>query len=144
MTRSEQEIFVRSVERRCRGLCLSTDDSQRENFAEWYKISATKDWDSAVEFLLRIEKSIREYMAQTFPDRSLPILSISEVERDDWVRLQEIIFKFIRPRGDEIGLGCGWDLNDEITQHPFDGMERKYECPNCGNKGTYRSPIFYD
>ncbi len=47
------------------------------------------------------------------------------------------------PRGsDGVRTGCGSQfLNDVILQYPFDGAEHEYECPRCGNEGTFRSPV---
>jgi hypothetical protein len=35
---------------------------------------------------------------------------------------------------------CGQDLNAVILAGPLDGEEHAYECPGCGNAGSYRAP----
>ena len=38
--------------------------------------------------------------------------------------------------------GCGYDFNQIILLHHFDGQEHPYRCPQCGVEGTFRSPLF--
>jgi hypothetical protein len=45
-----------------------------------------------------------------------------------------------RLRFAHFGKPCGYDFNLTILSGPLDGKETGYLCPNCGNKGTYRSP----
>ncbi|HSR50922.1 MAG TPA: hypothetical protein VLV83_08835 [Acidobacteriota bacterium] len=37
---------------------------------------------------------------------------------------------------------CGYDFNETILSNPLDGKVRDYECPQCGQKGSYRAPLF--
>lgn len=37
---------------------------------------------------------------------------------------------------------CGYDFNNVVVQHPFDGQSHVVECPNCHQKINFTSPVF--
>lgn len=38
--------------------------------------------------------------------------------------------------------GCGYDVNNLIVKHAFDGEEHTEPCPNCETEIAFRAPTF--
>jgi hypothetical protein len=37
---------------------------------------------------------------------------------------------------------CGYDVNELILKHPFDGKDHTERCPRCKTEISFRSPVF--
>lgn len=40
--------------------------------------------------------------------------------------------------------GCGYEYAELVIAEPFDGEEHDVTCPKCGNKSSFRAPLFAD
>lgn len=38
--------------------------------------------------------------------------------------------------------GCGYDVNEMIIKHPFDGVTRKENCPKCNTEQVFHVTPF--
>jgi hypothetical protein len=127
MKRSEAEIDMRRVDRRCRGPWLLSLADQQVLREKWQAIVATNNVRNAAVFVLALEKTL-----------SVPTAMASTASNDSWAQLSrrsaELIFACKE--------NCGYDVNDLICQHPFDGVEREAACPKCGQTHTFST--FYE
>lgn len=137
MLRADAEKQVRAVERTCRGLNLLREDYRREMFAKLEKVAHSTitctlsgDWrtpyhelrQTVLEALFTPEGATRHGAPRQYE-------TIGEAWSDVAVLL-------------DMRAGCGADFNDIICAHPFDGQQREYRCPRCGQTGPFTSPYF--
>lgn len=133
--REANEAQVLAVTKKCRGPYVTDAEEQAEGFDEWRGIEGV-DEKAARALITRLEERATE-LAPTGMAVAAP-----PVGEGDWEGLKRAAFPLIRLRGDRIGRGCGWDLNEEIIKHPFDGGEHVTECPNCGISISWKAPVF--
>jgi len=140
----EKDAHVRLVGRRCRGPLLTTVEYQRGAFDRWYDLEDAGDAAGAVVMLGALFEAAMKLKHPGFKMRA-PTLpeNIDEITPALWETLRRRAFPLIRLYGDQVGRGCGWDVNEEITAQPYDGESRSVECPKCGSVLEYTSPVFY-
>ena len=135
--RGEQEAHVLAVRKRCRGVHLVREKEQRSRFDAWTALEDSADLKGASVMISNLVEAANKHTKSGFVV-SEPIYTGDEGFDD----LRRIAFPLIRLRGDKIGQGCGWDLNEEILKHPFDGAEHLTTCPNCGIEMSWKAPVF--
>ena len=135
----EQEAIVEAVTKRCRGVHLVEPEKQTTRFEAWYALERKDNVKGAAKMIAELAEAANEHTPAGY------IVSAPIVPEDaDWDALRRLAFPLIRLRGDAVGRTCGWDLNEEIVQHPFDGAEHLTECPNCGIEISWKAPVFHD
>ncbi len=132
--RKVQEEVVLGITRRCRGPHLVAEGEQRERFDRWYEIEKAGKEKPARTMIAELVEAANELAPFEVVAR--------HAEKGDWEGLRRAAFPLIRLRGDAVGHGCGWDLNEEILKHPFDGEDHETECPNCGVSMGWTAPVF--
>lgn len=126
LTRAAAETLVRSIHRSCRGPHAPTAGAARRHVTAWWKADteagtlSEADRDTRVA-VLAAASSVAAVIAQ--------LLTLDEHDRAKFVDR-------------EFRIPCGHDFNDTILAGPLDGDEHAYECPRCGQQGTYIAPLF--
>ncbi len=134
--RDAQEATVLAVTKRCRGKYLVEPEKEAERFEQWRVIMDAGDETAALDMIAGLAEEATALAPFTVVARP--------VVEGNWESLQRAAFPLIRLRGDTVGKGCGWDLNEEIVLHPFDGAEHETECPTCGHSISWKAPIFHE
>lgn len=134
--RDTQEATVLAVTKKCRGKYLVDPEVEAERFDQWRDIVDSGDEGAALAMIATLAEAASELAPFTVTPRP--------VVEGNWESLQRSVLPLIRLRGDTVGQGCGWDLNEEIVLHPFDGAEHTTECPNCGISMSWRAPVFHE
>ncbi len=134
----EQEAVVLAVTKTCRGPYLISEERQQLGFEAWRAVEDTDEKGARQLIKDLIQEANNHTPSGMVLDRALP------EEEGNWPALKRIALPLIRLRGDEVGQGCGWDLNEEILKHPFDGAEHMTDCPQCGIEISWKAPVFYD
>ena len=134
--REVQEEAVLSVTKKCRGKYLVDPEVEAERFEKWRGLVDAGDEVGARDMIEELAAAASEIAPFTVQARP--------ADEGDWEGLQRAALPLIRLRGDTVGQGCGWDLNEEIVGHPFDGAEHTTECPNCGISISWKAPVFYE
>ena len=134
--RLEQEALILGVTKRCRGVYLVDADTQTKNFEAWRAIEDAGKEKPALAMIDELVEAANEHAPKGF------VVSARPVVEGSWDSLRRAALPLIRLRGDKVGQGCGWDLNEEIIKHPFDGAEHMTECPNCGHDISWKAPVF--
>ncbi len=143
-TDEEKNAHVRLIERTCRGPLLTTEEFQREAFDKWYELEDAGDAAGAVVMLGALFGNAMKSKHPGFKMTAAPLPEdVDEITPDLWVLLRRRAFPLIRLYGDQVGYGCGWDVNKAITAQPYDGESRSVECPECGSVLEFTSPVFY-
>ena len=132
--RKEQEEVILAVTKTCRGPYLVEPEKEAERFEQWRDIVDSGDEPAALAMIAGLAEEATAIAPFTVHSRP--------VKEGDWESLQRAALPLIRLRGDTVGKGCGWDLNEEIVLHPFDGAEHVTECPNCGISMSWKAPVF--
>ncbi len=132
--REAQEELVLSVTKKCRGPYLVEPEAEAERFEKWRGIVDAGDETAALDMIAGLAEEATVLAPFTVHARP--------VHEGDWESLQRAALPLIRLRGDTVGQGCGWDLNEEIVKHPFDGAEHETDCPNCGHSISWKAPVF--
>jgi hypothetical protein len=129
MTRAEAEREQRLIQRTCKGPLIFTESVQKEHFDRIAQASLGND--SVTELRESLNK-LRAFLGWIPPlPESIPI----EKLLDQYVTT-------LRARSSHIGNPCGYDFNTILVSYPFDGKDRDYTCPNCGNHGVFKSPLY--
>ena len=135
----EQEEIVTAVTKRCRGIHLISPEDQAERFEAWRALEDKGNIKGATKMIGELVEIANEHTPKVF------VMSEPTIPDDvDWDALRRLALPLIRLRGDKVGQSCGWDLNQEIVKHPFDGAEHITECPNCGISMSWKAPVFAD
>lgn len=137
--RREQEQHVLAVDRICRGPYLVHPEEEAKRFAAWYSLEEKNDEHAMRQMIWALMQEAEEETARGFTLR----LAGPPYEQRDLQALRRIAFPLIRLRGDTVGKPCGWNLNEEIVKHAFDGAEHVTDCPGCGVEMTWKAPVFY-
>ena len=141
-TKEQQDEYVLKVGRICRGSLLVDAKVEAANFIRWYAFEDASDVDGAIVLIDELYEAAKKVVAPGFKLGKLPLV----VDADAfgvWEYLRRIAFPMIRLRGDKVGKPCGYDLNQEIVKHPYDGEEHEMACPGCGTPTSWTSPVFY-
>ena len=134
--REAQEETILAVTKKCRGPYLVEPEAEAERFEKWRGIVDAGDETAALDMIGELAEEAS--VLAPFKVHHRPVIE------GNWESLQRAALPLIRLRGDTVGQGCGWDLNEEIVKHPFDGAEHETECPNCGISMSWKAPVFYE
>lgn len=137
-TREQQEAHVRMVPKICRGPLQYSNEDEQALFKKWYVFEAKDDFNGARKFILVLFAA-----AQKFATPGFRVSVPSIPEEDEWITIRRAGWTYLRVRGQLVGRACGWDLNEEIMRHKFDGAEHETECPICGTPHYWTGPVFY-
>ena len=125
------------VVRRCLGPYLRSSEDEKADFQAWREIEGEGEEKDALRMIQRLVDEAADNHADTgFVVRSRPVVD------GNWESLRRAAFPFIRLRSVTVGKGCGWNLSEEIIEHPFDGAEHVTVCPNCGIDISWKAPVF--
>jgi len=141
-TKEQQDEHVRKVGRTCRGPLLVDPKVEAANFTKWYGLEEAGDVDGVIAMIGELYDEAKKLAAPGFRFGA-PRVVVDADAPGAWDYLRRIAFPFIRLRGDKVGKGCGYDLNQEILKHPYDGEGHEIECPECGTPTSWTSPVFY-
>lgn len=145
MTLEEQKKSILERDLICLGPCIYDEKTMRGLFDAWYKIEKEGIIDNnrgkGIGFVKGLFEETKKLAKKVSPKFQF---SIPEVFPDDWEGLRRMAFPLMKLRTSKIGKPCGHNMAFDVVEHPFDGSEHKDECPNCGNKRSWRSPVFYN
>lgn len=122
---------VRSIQRRCKGPAIFPPEVQRAYFAQI--------GDADPEALLGA--LLAELQTMLDPALAVRILAYARAARDTRGAYHALVAT-LRIHATDVGRSCGYDVNDLICAHPFDGQAREVTCPRCGTVISYRAPRF--
>lgn len=128
VTREEAHALVRHVRRTCRGKAVLDPAIMRSLHLAWDDVSGHADWEKAKKLCA---------LAETESGTTGP-----EVADGDWEAMGRRVLSAIYAHGDSIGKPCGYDFNDIICAHEFDGKMHTVECPKCGATNVFTAPVF--
>lgn len=138
MTRSEIEAQQRSVRRHCKGPFRLTEQEKKDLLECWSLVATSKDIPAAKGIVMAIEVYVDS------GHKPLP---------DDWDVVLGRFQDLLDLRRKE---GCGYNFNDFILSHPFDGhdygliyddennliADRRTPCPWCGILISWKAPLY--
>ncbi len=142
-TRVQQDTHVRSIERTCRGPLLVDPEIERVNFDRWYVLEELRDVDGVGGLLGELYENAKQLAAPGFKLGAVPALVVDPNDAETWEYLRRLVFPMIRLRGDKVGKPCGYDQNQIVVAHPYDGETRQVPCPDCDTLFVWTSPVFY-
>lgn len=149
MTREDAVQDIRAIRRTCKGPKLLSLAEQEPYLAQ-IRAATPATAPGLVEPIVALRRRLR-----------LPGVSVEELDPEELKLLQlkgqpgppSIVTKgadgllswaleSVRANAGDAGKPCGYDFNETVLQHPFDGAEHVYRCPRCGVEGTFRSPRY--
>jgi hypothetical protein len=125
MTRDNAIAEIRGTKRTCRGLWRIPEADRAVLHKQWHTVRSTNNIDDGLNFKLALEMSLGVSKHEPVGD-----VTWDFVER----RVAELVFS--------CNENCGFDVNDLICAHPFDGVEREVPCPKCGQIALFST--FYE
>lgn len=135
--RKAQEAHVRLVGRTCVGPLLIKPKEEKARWVRWRALEDAGDWEGALEMITALVATNQKHCNKGFKLQARPL-----PEKGDWPALRRVSYPQIRLRSQTVGQGCGWNLNEEIVKHPFDGEEHVTTCPDCGAEHSWKAPVF--
>lgn len=130
----------------CRGKLIREEKQQRRYFDAWYAAEREGDKEYALKLIDMLEGERRKIALKLAPGYFPPPLLARPMGEDDedprlelsWAQLRRKAFPLIRLRTSLLGRPCGHDLTEQLAEVEADGQEHQYECPKCGNTGTFK------
>lgn len=137
MASNREQILanIHAFQRRCNGPRRLSEDEAAFLIAKWDQLEEAKDIEGALALIMAVELYI--------DSGHLPIPATWQAALQRFIDLLKL------PRKE----GCGYDFNQILLSHPFDGTDycvtkdaegnvisdTRTPCPNCGNLISWRA-----